>query len=293
MLLVFWVVMLYNEGGLKMEAVRFSEMFIATCKNFRFHILEKRPLTVCVCVCVCVCARARARVRKCVCMCVRAASLLCGETQNIAFAFIPVTGESSLPCADVIFSGNPVPSVSQKLSPVHKDVYFPADSPPPSPLPLPHYLSNNTLPHRRHYVGSEDPTSLGMNYSDETGSNVYMNGSSALYGCSLYTHVNSGSQKLELHQVGRRKDDIIVSKKPWVSYFQTNLTEQPFWFLKFQWSSKPLLLLMPYLMGHESWKNTYKNQEMREDKKYFSIVKIKNNVSRVITVGIIHKLTKL
>jgi len=93
--------------------------------------------------------------------------------------------------------------------PSHKDVCFPADSPPSSPLPLPHYLHNNTLPHRRQCVTSEDPTS---HYHDETGSNLYLNvnntGNSAMYNCGSYTHLASGSPHMELYQVTLFKDPI-------------------------------------------------------------------------------------
>lgn len=125
------------------------------------------------------------------------------------FALITVTGESLLPFADM-FSSSSITSVGHKPPiglPAHKDVCFPDDSPPHSPLPLPHYLHGNTLPHRRRYVGSDNPASLGMSYLDETGSNVYMNadntGSSVVYSCGSYTHLTSGSPQLDLYQVGR------------------------------------------------------------------------------------------
>ncbi|XP_023709883.1 glutamate receptor-interacting protein 1 isoform X4 [Cryptotermes secundus] len=124
------------------------------------------------------------------------------------------TGESLLPFADM-FSSSSIPSVGHKPPiglPAHKDVCFPADSPPHSPLPLPHYLHGNTLPHRRRYVGSDNPASLGMSYLDETGSNVYMNadnaGSSAVYSCGSYTHLPSGSPQLDLYQVTLFKDPV-------------------------------------------------------------------------------------
>jgi hypothetical protein len=92
-------------------------------------------------------------------------------------------------------------------SPAHRDVCFSADSPPHSPLPLPHYLHNNTLPHRRRCVALEDPT---LHYRDETGSNVYLNadntGNSAVYDNDSYTHLASESQHLELYQVGEKLD---------------------------------------------------------------------------------------
>ena len=88
-------------------------------------------------------------------------------------------------------------------SPSHKDICFPTDSPPSSPLPLPHYLHNNTLPHRRQCVAAEDPRS---HYHDETGSNLYLNvnntGNSVVYNCGSYIHLASGSQHMELYQVG-------------------------------------------------------------------------------------------
>jgi hypothetical protein len=131
--------------------------------------------------------------------------------RNWHLALVNVTGESPLPCADM-FSSTSIPSVGHKPPiglplPAHKDVCFPADSPPCSPLPLPHYLHSNTLPHRRRYVGSEDPASLGMSYHDETGSNVYINadntGSNAVYSCGSYTHLTSGSPQQDLYQVGQ------------------------------------------------------------------------------------------
>ncbi|XP_069674569.1 glutamate receptor-interacting protein 2 isoform X2 [Periplaneta americana] len=130
-----------------------------------------------------------------------------------------VSVEPSLPRSDIIFSSpdsKPLSPVGHKPPtghplPVHKDVYYPTDSPPPSPLPLPHYLRNNTLPHRRRYVGAEDPPSLGMNYQEETGGNIYMNtetSGSNVYGCGSYSHFTSGSQQLELYQVTLFKDPV-------------------------------------------------------------------------------------
>jgi hypothetical protein len=126
------------------------------------------------------------------------------------FAVIIVTGESLLPCAEML-ANTSLPSVAHKPPiclplPARKDVCFPADSPPHSPLPLPHYLHSSTLPHRRRYVSSDDPASLGMSYHDEIGSNVYVNadntGSSAVYSCGSYTHLTSASPQLDLYQVG-------------------------------------------------------------------------------------------
>ena len=92
--------------------------------------------------------------------------------------------------------------------PPQRDVYYPADSPPPSPLPLPHYLRNNTLPHRRRLITAEEPTSHG-NYLDEIGGNTYVNidniGCSIGYGCNSYTQLTSGTQKIELYQVSKDK----------------------------------------------------------------------------------------
>lgn len=118
---------------------------------------------------------------------------------------ITVIGESPLPHTPICAVVGHKPPTGHTL-PVHKDIYVPTDSPPPSPLPLPHYLHNNTLPHRRRYVGSEDPTSVGMNFHEGVVGDVFMNadsaGSSAVYGCGSYAHLTSGSQQLELYQVG-------------------------------------------------------------------------------------------
>lgn len=131
---------------------------------------------------------------------------------------VTTTSDEPPSCNDIIFSSpdTKLSATSGHKPPIahpvpQRDVYYPADSPPPSPLPLPHYLRNNTLPHRRRFIAAEDPTSLS-NYHDDIGGNTYINidnvGCSSAYGCSSYTQLTSGTQKLELYQVTLFKDPV-------------------------------------------------------------------------------------
>ncbi|PSN38911.1 Glutamate receptor-interacting protein 1 [Blattella germanica] len=120
--------------------------------------------------------------------------------------------DSETPCVTISSETKLTTSVDHKPPIAHplpqRDLFYPADSPPPSPLPLPHYLRNNTLPHRRRYAASEDPPSLGVNYNEEIGGNTYSNIDNSAFGCSSYSQLTSGGQQLELYQVTLFKDPV-------------------------------------------------------------------------------------